>query len=121
MKEKMYTLAEVAAMEGLTVNGIRQRFWKAHGDKTKVMTHITFDRAGFRHSEMLFTAQQLIEFHLLGPKRHKKSEHTVEKPKARVVQNLEELRALHPLVKDEKFFDSSYFPDVTPTCFMTEE
>jgi hypothetical protein len=121
MKEKMYTLAEIAAMEGLSVNGIRQRFWKAHGDKTKVMTHITFDRAGFRHSEMLFTAQQLIEFHLLGPKRHKKSERIVEKPKARVVQNLEELKALHPLVKDEKFFDSGYFPDVIPTCFMTEE
>ena len=31
--------------------------------------------------------------------------------------SIEELRKLHPLVKDDRFFKTSFFPDVTPKCF----
>lgn len=30
---------------------------------------------------------------------------------------LEEMKKLHPLVRDEKFFKTSYFPEVMPDCF----
>ena len=30
---------------------------------------------------------------------------------------LEEMKRLHPLVTDERFFRTSYFPDITPNCF----
>ena len=122
MKEKMYTFAEVAEMEGLSMNGIRQRFWKSHADKSKIMTHVTYDRAGNKHLEMLFTFKQLSEFNLVGASRKKKgTEKKAKKEPAKVIHNLEELKALHPLVKDVRFFELSYFPDVVPVCFMTEE
>lgn len=31
--------------------------------------------------------------------------------------NLEELKKQHPLVKDDRFFKLTYFPDVIPSCF----
>ena len=35
-------------------------------------------------------------------------------------KTIEEIRAEHPLVKDEKFFKLSYFPEVTPNCFAED-
>lgn len=121
MKEKMYTLSEVAEMEGLSLNGIRQRFWKSHADKSKIMTHVTFDRAGNKHLEMLFTAKQLVEFQMIGPKYQKHPKQETKKVAVKATQSLEELKALHPLVKDVRFFETSYFPEIVPVCFMTEE
>ena len=120
MKEKMYTLSEVAEMEGLSLNGIRQRFWKSHADKSKIMTHVTFDRAGNKHLEMLFTAKQLVEFQMIGPKYQKHPKQETKKVAVKATQSLEELKTLHPLVKDVRFFETSYFPETVPVCFMTE-
>lgn len=120
MKEKMYTLAEIAEMEGLSVMGIRQRLWKAKADKSKIMTHVTFDRAGNRHQEMLFTAKQLVEFKMIGAKYQKRPKQE-KKAETKQGASLEELKALHPLVTDTRFLALSYFPDVVPVCFMTEE
>lgn len=120
IKEKMYTFKDVAFMENMSVQGVRQRFFKADGDKTKVKTHFVYDRSGVGHKEMLFTAQQLIEFNLVG--RSKKSKEKVcEKAKVTIFPNIEELRQQHKLVTDDRFFTLSYFPDVIPVCFLTEE
>jgi hypothetical protein len=40
-----------------------------------------------------------------------------QKPKL----TLEEMKALHPLVKDERYFKTSYFPDTVPECFKENE
>lgn len=37
-----------------------------------------------------------------------------------VKKTLEELQAEHPLVKDIRFFKTSYFPEVVPECFKEE-
>lgn len=36
------------------------------------------------------------------------------------VKTIEELRVEHPLVKDDRFFKLSFFPDVIPKCFSEE-
>ena len=35
-------------------------------------------------------------------------------------KTVEELRAEHPLVTDDRFFKTSYFPDTIPICFLEE-
>ena len=36
------------------------------------------------------------------------------------VKTIEELRAEHPLVKDDRFFKLSYFPKTEPACFEND-
>ena len=36
-------------------------------------------------------------------------------------KELEEMRKLHPLVKDFNYFRTSYFPDVIPDCFKDKK
>lgn len=35
-------------------------------------------------------------------------------------KTIEELRAEHPLVKDDRFFKLTFFPDITPKCFSDD-
>lgn len=35
-------------------------------------------------------------------------------------KTIEQLRAEHPLVKDDRFFKLSFFPDVVPKCFSDD-
>lgn len=42
---------------------------------------------------------------------------TVEDTKAPVQTSAEELKALHPLVTDERFLKDGFFPNVIPNCF----
>ena len=109
MKEKAIAKMIGITPPGLSLNGIRQRFWKSHADKSKIMTHVTFDRAGNKHLEMLFTAKQLVEFQMIGPKYQKHPKQETKKVAVKATQSLEELKALHPLVKDVRFFETSYF------------
>lgn len=43
-----------------------------------------------------------------------------EKPVMEEEKTLEQLKAEHPLVKDDRFFKTSYFPNVIPKCFEEE-
>lgn len=44
-----------------------------------------------------------------------KKNNKVQEPKT-----IEELRTEHPLVKDDRFFKLSFFPDIVPKCFTEE-
>ena len=83
------------------------------------MTHVTFDRAGNKHLEMLFTAKQLVEFQMIGPKYQKHPKQETKKVAVKATQSLEELKA--SACKGCEIFETSYFPETVPVCFLTEE
>ena len=121
IKERMYSFYDIAALEGMSVQGVRTRFFKANADKSKIKTLIVYDSHGAGHTEMLFTASQLVEFKLIGRSKKSKQPKVCVQKKVDIAENIEELRRQHNLVKDDRFFTLSYFPDVIPVCFLTEE
>lgn len=42
------------------------------------------------------------------------------KPVKKKVEDVEELKKAHPLVRDERLFNLNYWPDVVPVCFEEE-
>lgn len=44
-----------------------------------------------------------------------------KKPAAENKMTVEELKAGHPLVTDERCFRLEWFPDIVPVCFLDEE
>ena len=44
----------------------------------------------------------------------------INKRRASEPKTIEQLRKEHPLVKDDKFFKLTYFPDIVPKCFADD-
>lgn len=111
---KTYTVADLSAISGLTVMGVfaraRRLGIKPYGyekEKTSKGNSIKIS---------LFSYVQVVQMGFFG---EKKAESKVEvKP---LKFNLEELKKLHPLVKDMRFFKTSYFPDIIPDCYKETE
>lgn len=54
---------------------------------------------------------------MLEKKAGKKKVTDNAKPAAQKSLTVEEMRKLHPLVTDDRFFKESYFPETVPDCF----
>ena len=107
MLQKLYTTKEIAQQSGYCEETVRN-LCKQLGFTP--VEHTT-DRS--RQAKWSYIAfRSVIEW----KKAHEEIKVSKTK-KPEQEMNIEELRKLHPLVKDDRFFKTSYFPDVTPKCF----
>lgn len=106
--QRVYTTTEIAMYLNVSEYAIRNiaNYYKID----KVISPTKNSRAAFYSYE----AVRLIKAHIDAKKNKEKQKQI----KVQVSElSLEELRKLHPLVKDDRFFNTSFFPDVTLECF----
>lgn len=112
--KKKYNADELAEMFNVSVSGIRSRVSHIK-DKSTLTKEIVLDARNAPHPQYVFTLKEAKLYDIIPKKRERKA----VKPKA--PENIEEMRAAHPLVKDDRFFKLSYFPDVVPNCFKESD
>ena len=106
--ERMFTVSDIQKMCGASraiIRGIAER--------ANIESFVSKDRRG----SIVFDFQSVKQImkiykHLLNVDEIANSNKNRAEPKT-----IEELRAEHPLVKDDRFFELQYFPDVIPNCF----
>lgn len=109
-ESKMFTVSDIQRICGASpsiIRGIAERagvesFVKKDGRGT-----VVFD---FR------SMKQIVAIY----KNYSRVDEIIAKNQSKVEKTIEQLRAEHPLVKDDRFFKLSYFPDVTPKCFEVD-
>lgn len=102
--DRLFKTKEVADICGVTVGMV-------HYAVEKLGIIYTTNKYGY--AQFSFNQMRLIREY------YKKSDLSNFKPKGEPM-TLEQLKELHPLVKDERFFKLSYFPEVTPNCFAED-
>ena len=110
--QKVYTTKEVAELLGITEASVRGIVKNYDLDFSVVPTKSS--RAACYSYD---TVRQIKEYHEATVKRFEKIR--LDKMKAMQDQSMstEDMKRLHPLVTDERYFKLSYFPDVVPECF----
>lgn len=104
---ELFSVKDMAEISGLTTAGVGSRISKFRMKPALVRNYI--GESGNPIKENLYTREQMIEMGLDKKKEKKVVEKVVdEKEKL----TLEEMQKLHPLVKDVRFFKTSFFPDV---------
>ena len=106
--ERMFSVSDIKKMCGASpaiIRGIAER--------ANIESFVSKDRRG----SIVFdfqSAKQIMKIykHLLNVDEISNSNKNRAEPKT-----IEELRAEHPLVKDDRFFKLQYFPDVKLNCF----
>lgn len=105
--DRMFTVSDIQRICGASPNIIRgiaeragvESFVKKDGRGT-----VVFD---------FHSMKQIVAIY----KNHSRIDEIVAKNQPKVEKTIEQLRAEHPLVKDDRFFKLSFFPDVVPNCF----
>ena len=112
--QRVYTTAEIAMYLNTSEYAIRNiaNYYRID----KVISPTKNSRAAFYSYE----AVRLIKSHF-DAKKNKEKQKQIKAQVSKPDLSLEELRKLHPLVKDDRFFNTSFFPDVTPECFKVSE
>lgn len=106
IEEKMFTITDIQRVCGASPNIIRSIAEKAGVE--------SFISKGNRHSIVFDfnSARQIIAIYKNYSRVDEIAKRNRSEPKT-----IEELRAEHPLVTDDRFFKLSFFPDVVPNCF----
>jgi hypothetical protein len=99
--DRLFKTREVADICGITVGMVHYAIEKLG---------IIYTTNKYGYAQFSFKQMRLIKEY------YKKSDTTDLKLKAEPM-TLEQLKELHPLVKDERFFKLSYFPETKPSCF----
>jgi hypothetical protein len=102
--DRLFKTKEVADICGITVGMV-------HYAVEKLGIIYTTNKWGY--AQFSFIQMRLIKEY------YKKSDTSNLKLKAEPM-TLEQLKELHPLVKDERFFKLSYFPEIVPNCFAED-
>lgn len=113
-EEKKYSADELSEIFDVSVSGIRSRVSHIN-DKSTLTKKIVLDARNAPHPQYVFTLKEAKFYDIIPKKRERK----VIKPKA--PENIEEMRINHPLIKDDRFFKLSYFPEIIPACFVEDE
>lgn len=113
-EEKKYNADELAEIFDVSVSGIRSRVSHVK-DKSAFTKEVVFDARNAPHPQYVFTLKEAKLYDIIPKKKERKP----IKPK--VPENIEEMRAAHPLVKDDRFFKLSYFPEVVPDYFKESD
>lgn len=107
-ESRMFTISDIQKICGASPNIIR-----GIAERANIESFISKDR----RNKVVFTFQsmkQIVEIY-----RHLSNVDEIARKNVNKaeVKTVEELRAEHPLVKDDRFFKLSFFPDVIPNCF----
>lgn len=107
-EERMFTVSDIQKICGASPSIIR-----GIAERANIESFVSKDRRG----SIVFdfqSAKQIMKIykHLSNVDEIANSNRNRAEPKT-----IEELRAEHPLVKDDRFFKLSFFPDVVPNCF----
>lgn len=112
MGQRYFTTYEIAKETGMTEKAVRNILYRRQISPVIVSNH------NGRKALWGYTAYKIV---MERAEVYKKRENRLKQVKAILqkeeVLSLEELRKLHPLVKDDRFFKTSYFPDIIPKCF----
>lgn len=105
---RVFTISDIQQICGASPNIIR-----GIAERANIESFISKDR----RNTVVFTFQsmkQIVEIY-----RHFSSVEEIASRNKRKGESktIEELRAEHPLVKDDRFFKLSFFPDTVPVCF----
>lgn len=116
-QERIFTVNEISNLVGYTPNQIRvfarkMKIGKRH--KPLVEGGPCFD---FTYSDYLIIKKYVEERKAI---KEKFQQLNLAKIKSKE-ETLQELKKLHPLVTDERFFKLEFFPDVMPECFKEME
>ena len=105
---RMFTISDIQKICGASpaiIRGIAER--------ANIESFISKDR----RNTVVFTlksTKQIIAIY----RNYSRVDEIARRNRSRVEpKTIEQLRAEHPLVKDDRFFKLSYFPDVIPNCF----
>lgn len=101
--QKEYSVKQMAEILDVTENCIYDYVSKL---KLKLTTHEDNNRKKY----FSYTQMKLLYDYVYGLRAKKLKQKSSQKYSD---TNLEELRKLHPLVKDDRFFKEDYFPDIT--------
>lgn len=107
-EERMFTVSDIQKMCGASpaiIRGIAERANIESFVSKGRRCSIVFDFQSARQIMKIYK-------HLLNVDEIANSNKNRAEPKT-----IEQLRAEHPLVKDDRFFKLSYFPDIVPNCF----
>ena len=114
-KQKVYTIQETADLLDTSCNEIRRivNYYKVKHEivTTKQSRAIVIDYDSFRFVKSVYE------------KKQKKREDAKKAAQLKAQKPEEDITSAedHPLVKDKRFLELSYFPDVIPNCFEEEE
>lgn len=107
-ESRMFTVSDIQRICGASPNVIR-----GIAERANIESFVSAER----RNKIVFDFQsmkQIVEIY-----RHiSTSDDIASRNKNKTEpKTIEELRAEHPLVKDDRFFKLSFFPDVVPNCF----
>lgn len=123
-QKKLFTTEELAHVLGCglsTLTGLKK--------KLDLYEHSWLETTSYgRHTVWDYTAYLVLETYMetMKEKREKIKKIKAEKKALKIKKDMtmpekelsiEEMKKLHPLVKNERFFVLSYFPETKPNCF----
>lgn len=109
-EERYFSTLEVSEMIGCSDQSIAAMIKKTGIKPLKIHTGRTYK------NKFTWEQYKILEAWHKGPRGRPKTQ-TVEVKKDDNMLNLEDLKALHPLVTDERFLKLSFWPNVIPACF----
>lgn len=110
-ESKMFTVSDIQEICGASPNVIR-----GIAERANIESFIKKDGRG----TVVFDFQSMKQIVAIY-KNYSRVDEIVAKNQPKVEKTIEQLRAEHPLVKDDRFFKLSFFPDVVPNCFKEYE
>ena len=105
--DRMFTISDIQRISGASPNIIR-----GIAERANIESFIKKDGRGTVVFDF-HSMKQIVSIY----KNHSRVDEIVAKNQPKVEKTIEQLRAEHPLVKDDRFFKLSFFPDVVPNCF----
>ena len=109
--DRMFTISDIQRISGASPNIIR-----GIAERANIESFIKKDGRGTVVFDF-HSMKQIVSIY----KNHSRVDEIVAKNQPKVEKTIEQLRAEHPLVKDDRFFKLSFFPDVVPNCFKEYE
>ena len=103
----MFTISDIQKISGASPNVIR-----GIAERANIESFIKKDGRGTVVFDF-HSMKQIVAIY----RNHSRVDEIVAKNQPKVEKTIEQLRAEHPLVKDDRFFKLSFFPDVVPNCF----
>lgn len=116
MTERMFTTTEIAIATSYSEMGVRNLFTQM-GIKPVIKATENGRRAMWGYSAY----RAIMEWSEMQKEKRKKFELARLSRQLEEKKTTEELKALHPLVTDERFFKTEFFPDTEPACFKDLE
>lgn len=104
-ESRMFTTTDICRITGASAGIIR-----SIAEKAGIETYVSKVRQGIILYDFN-SVRQIVKLY-----RNQITLKDIRKSRAEP-KTIEELRAEHPLVKDDRFFKLSYFPNVVPKCF----